>query len=82
MQVITKKNKYFIGVALCVIAAFSFINGDYYSAVALLFVCVSALTTIDKNDASVKNPQVWQGINLAGYVLAAAIWIYSFYMKK
>ncbi|MHB8807357.1 MAG: hypothetical protein ACYC59_07235 [Anaerolineaceae bacterium] len=82
MQVINKKNKYFIGVAVFIIAVFSFINGDYYSMAALLFVLVSVLTTFDKNDTTVKNQGLWQAVNLAGLVLAAAIWLFSIYMKK
>jgi hypothetical protein len=82
MQVINKKNKYFIGAAVLIIAVFSFLNSDYYSVAALLCVLVSVLTTFDKNDTTVKNPGLWQSVNLAGFVLAAAIWLFSIYVKK
>ncbi|MGV8025743.1 MAG: hypothetical protein AB2L18_04200 [Anaerolineaceae bacterium] len=81
-QVINKKNRYFIGAAVLVIAVFSFINGDYYSVAALLFVLVGVLTTFDKDDTTVKNPGLWETVNLAGFVLAAAIWLFSIFMKK
>ncbi len=81
-QVINKKNKYFIGAAVLVIAIYSFINGDYYSMAALLFVLVGVLTTFDKDDTTVKNPGLWETVNLAGFVLAAAIWLFSIFTKK
>jgi hypothetical protein len=81
-QVINKKNKYFIGVAVLVIAIFSFINGDYYSVAALLCVLVGVLTTVDKDDTTIKNPNLWQTANLVSFVLAAAIWLFSIYTKK
>lgn len=71
MQVINKKNKYFIGLAVLAIAVFSFINGDYYSVAALLCVLVSVLTTFDKNDTTVKNLDLWQTVNLVGFRIPA-----------
>jgi hypothetical protein len=81
-QVINKKNKYFIGVAVLVITIFSFINGDYYSVAALVCVLAGVLSTVDKDDPTVKNPNLWQTVNLVSFVLAAAIWLFSIYTKK
>jgi glucan phosphoethanolaminetransferase (alkaline phosphatase superfamily) len=82
MSVINKKNKYFIGAAVFLIAVFSFVNGDGYSVAALLCVLVSVLTSFDKEDTAVKNPRLMQAVNLAGFVLAALIWLAKIYLNK
>ena len=82
MQVINKKNKYFIGAAVFLIAIFSYINHDYYSTAALLCVLLSVLTTFDEKDATIKRPRLFQTINLAGLILAAAIWLFKLYGSK
>lgn len=80
-QVINPKNKYFIGFALVMIAIFTLVEGDYYVMAALLCISVSVFTTFDKDDPKLKNPKLWQTLNLSGYVLGLVIWLYSIYFK-
>jgi hypothetical protein len=82
MQVITKRNKVFIGIAALIVSVVTLMNADYYSAAALFFVSMGVLTTIDKNDTSIKNAHVYHTINLVSYIIAVLIWFFAIFIVK